>query len=294
VRIREPRRLRLAEAIDYAFHGAADDALPPTPDDGRPWWSQPAVRALRGAAPLAAAQPGRGGALQPARGADAVRLFEVGHVFWRAADGGRRRAGELALVAGGRLGRPWERQVELDLFDLKGVVESLAEELGSTIEARPADDLRPGSPPERRPRSTSTAEEHRSPRPVDETDETSTPSTPPSSSTSAPAAPGRRPAGDGPVAIPGHRRDLTLLHPVSVPWAEIAAAIDQDRPADLAHFGLEVRYTGEGVPDGAVATTIGFVYAAGDRSLTQEEVNQRHRELAARLVERFGWASQQP
>jgi phenylalanyl-tRNA synthetase beta chain len=80
------------------------------------------------------------------RGAAAVRLFEVGHVFWKTAEGGADERETVALVAGGRVGRPWDRQAELDLFDVKGVVESLAAALGTSVEARPADDL-PGLTP---------------------------------------------------------------------------------------------------------------------------------------------------
>ena len=68
-------------------------------------------------------------------GLPAVRLFEVGHVFWRGEDGAPREADQIALVVGGRLGNPWQRQVDLDLFDLKGVVEELGESLGRPLAA---------------------------------------------------------------------------------------------------------------------------------------------------------------
>jgi len=43
------------------------------------------------------------------------------------------------------------------------------------------------------------------------------------------------------------------------------------------------------VPEGAIHTTIHFDYNAGDRSLTQEEFNERQLGLAAELARRFGW-----
>ena len=52
---------------------------------------------------------------------------------------------------------------------------------------------------------------------------------------------------------------------------------------------LKDRYEGEGVPEGAVNTTIHFVYRADDRSLTQEEVNRSHDALGDRLRDRFEW-----
>jgi phenylalanyl-tRNA synthetase beta subunit len=43
------------------------------------------------------------------------------------------------------------------------------------------------------------------------------------------------------------------------------------------------------VPEGAVNTTIHFLYNSPERSLTQEEVNERQLALAAELQRRFGW-----
>jgi phenylalanyl-tRNA synthetase beta chain len=81
---------------------------------------------------------------------------------------------------------------------------------------------------------------------------------------------------------------LTVAHDRSVPWRRIETAIREMSVPDLESFALENRYTGEGVPGGAVNTTIAFHYRAEDRSLTQDEVNERQAELAARLMERFG------
>jgi phenylalanyl-tRNA synthetase beta subunit len=82
--------------------------------------------------------------------------------------------------------------------------------------------------------------------------------------------------------------DLTLTHDVEVPWADIAAAVEAVRPPDLVSFGLEVRYTGEGVPAGAVNTTLTFLYGSPERSLTQQEVNERQELLRRDLERRFG------
>ena len=91
-----------------------------------------------------------------------------------------------------------------------------------------------------------------------------------------------------PSRYPTVAADLTLTHVESVPWAEIAAAVEAARPPHLVEFGLRDRYTGEGVPAGAVNTTLGFLYGSRERSLTQEEVNAAQEALAARLRERFG------
>ncbi len=60
-------------------------------------------------------------------------------------------------------------------------------------------------------------------------------------------------------------------------------------PPDLVSWDLKVRYRGQGVPEGAVNTTLSFQYNALDRSLTQEEVNARQLGLNQELERRFGW-----
>ena len=91
-----------------------------------------------------------------------------------------------------------------------------------------------------------------------------------------------------PSRHPGIAVDSTLTHSKQVPWRELAAAIDAQNTPDLVRFDLQDRYDGQGVPDGAVNTTIHFLYNAEGRSLTQEEVNERHTALTAHLEGRFG------
>jgi phenylalanyl-tRNA synthetase beta chain len=99
--------------------------------------------------------------------------------------------------------------------------------------------------------------------------------------------------GGAPVELPSRfptvAADLTLTHAEAVPWAEIGAAVEAARPPELVEFGLKDRYTGEGVPAGAVNTTLAFLYGSRERSLTQDEVNARQEALAAHLRARFGW-----
>jgi phenylalanyl-tRNA synthetase beta chain len=90
-----------------------------------------------------------------------------------------------------------------------------------------------------------------------------------------------------PSRFPGIAADLTLTHDVAVSWTALAAAIEEHRAPELASFALKDRYQGAGVPAGAVATTIAFHYNAGERSLTQDEVNARHAVLSAELERRF-------
>jgi phenylalanyl-tRNA synthetase beta subunit len=76
---------------------------------------------------------------------------------------------------------------------------------------------------------------------------------------------------------------------VDTPWTEIDRTIAENRPADLVSWEMTIRYQGQGVPEGAVNTTIHFLYNSPERSLTQEEVNERQLALAAELQRRFGW-----
>ncbi|MGE5232624.1 MAG: phenylalanine--tRNA ligase subunit beta [Acidobacteriota bacterium] len=222
------------------------------------------------------------------RGAGAVRLFEIAHVF-PGADDPEGEFDAVALVMGGTLGTPWERARELDFFDLKGAIEGLAAGLGSALEARAAtiEGMAPGSaadfwrdaPREERvgyigclagidaPVALYAAELR----------------------LAAIAGPAEPQAVEAPSRFPGVTADLTLTHGLDVPWSDLAAAIAARRVPDLRRFGLKDRYRGTGVPDGAVKTTIHFLYNAEDRSLTQDEVNERHQALSAALVERFGW-----
>jgi phenylalanyl-tRNA synthetase beta chain len=279
-----------AEAIDWAFYGASDDIRFATP--GAPG---PALALVN---PLSERHALMRRSLLPVlleaatynrrRGAPAVRLFEVGHVFWRGADGLPNEAEQLAIVCGGRLGTPWERPAELDLFDLKGIVEALGEGFGRRLEARPA--TLPGLAPGRAAtlhaagggevvgilgQVAESAEGY--PLFVAEL-------------ATAAFLPLPAPARVvPPPRVPGIAIDTTLTHALDVPWAALAAAIDERRPAELVEVALENRYQGPGVPAGAVNTTIHFVYHAGERTLTQDEVNERHGALAAHLAERFGW-----
>ncbi len=239
------------------------------------------------------------------RGADAVRLFEIGGAFFprpvsavRGAAAGELPVEEVetvAVVAGGAAGTPWDRPREADLLALKGVVESLAEALGTPLAARPAElpGLIAGSTAELVTAGGEVAGY------LGRVDPAAAPEGPGEGFplyaaelvTARLGTGGAR--GGAPVELPSRHptvaADLTLTHAATVPWAEIAAAVEAARPPELIAFGLKDRYTGEGVPAGAVNTTLAFRYGSRERSLTQDEVNARQEILAARLRERFGW-----
>lgn len=224
------------------------------------------------------------------RGVESVRLFELGHTFGRRPDGEVVERESLGLIAGGALGTPWEHRTEIDLFDLKGVLEELATVAGKRLETRPADEL-PGLLPgasaeilldgvragvigrldggeEGFPLFVAELEVER----LETTDE-------------------EREAArqiEPPPRLPGIEVDLTLTHPLGTSWAALEEAIEDTRAPELVRFRLKDRYTGRGVPEGAVNTTITFLYHGGERQLTQEEVNETQGALASALEQRFG------
>jgi phenylalanyl-tRNA synthetase beta chain len=281
-----------AEAIDWAFVDAMADArFAPLPPSGS---ALALVNPLseRHALMRRSLLPGLLEAASFNRRHDlpAVRLFEIGHVFWRGADGAPAEADHLALVCGGRLGNPWQRSLELDLFDLKGAAEVVAAALGRELVARPAEvrGLVPGRSAELCLAGSGevvgvigqVAEEAGESYGLFVAELSLAPFLP------LPPPP----RVEIPPRLPGIEVDLTLTLPEGVGWSAIVAAVEAQQVPDLARFGLKDRYQGEGVPAGAVNTTLWFRYQA-ERTLTLEQVNRRQAELAAALLARLAPSS---
>lgn len=241
------------------------------------------------------------------RGADAVRLFEIGHVFALDAEHDDSDRGDadrvdphltereaVALVCGGRIGSPWSRETELDFFDLKGAVDALFEELGVEVTVRAASvaKMLPGTGAE-----IVLASSERVVGFAGQIDDESLQAPLFGAEILLDALEGTRDLTvDASSRFPGVAVDTTLTHSIDVAWRDLAAEVDAARTGDnavedLVGFRLVGRYTGEGVPDGAVNTTLRFSFVAADRSLTQDEVNDRHRRLTDRLAARFGLES---
>jgi phenylalanyl-tRNA synthetase beta chain len=315
-----------AEAINFAFHSSeqaarfpAIGALPlsagPLADGQMTGSEPPAVADVELANPLSelyavlrrSLLPGlvESAGFNQRRNATAVALFELGNTFLLAEDGPDGGAAEgalprqveaVSLIQGGAgtHGDAWEPRAEMDFFHLKGVVESLVAALlpGAILTARPARmaGFLPGAAAELWLRTG----EH----PVDggplgylgQVDDDGPFPLFAAELLLAPLTGGGRPSTiAAPSRFPSVEVDLTLTHALAVPWSELAAAIGELRPENLREHGLKVRYRGKGVPAGAVNTTISFSYNAEDRSLTHEEVNERHQALAAELKRRFGF-----
>ena len=88
--------------------------------------------------------------------------------------------------------------------------------------------------------------------------------------------------------FPAVPADLTVRHALTLPYADLEAAIRAAGPIFLEDVEPLVRYRGEGVGADEVKTTVRLTYRLAERSLTQDEVNQAHFALMETLTARLG------
>ena len=82
--------------------------------------------------------------------------------------------------------------------------------------------------------------------------------------------------------------DMTVEHPEGLAYAELEGSVCELAGERVESVDLQARYTGSGLPDGVVRTTLRLVYRHPERSLTQDEVNADQADLRTRLGERLG------
>lgn len=292
LRLRVARRLAgfgFAEGIHYAFQDRASDERLPALVDGPPVelanpLSDRYAVLRRSLVPnlVAAAE------FNFRHGAETVRLFELGGLFPGAGD----EVAAVAAVASGGPSAPWNRRPAIDLHELQGVFDALLEELGAEAVVEPAElpGVVAGTGARWRAGDgivgwSGTIAVADAPQPI-HAGELRLDRLGVAATTSRPVV--------APPRLPGISADLTLVHPLDRSWREIEQAIAAARVEHLVGFRLKDRYQGSGVPAGAVATTMTFDYHGGERTLTQEEVNERHGTLAADLERRFGLAREVP
>jgi len=88
--------------------------------------------------------------------------------------------------------------------------------------------------------------------------------------------------------IPAVTADMTIEHSTGLSFAELHAAVQELAGELVETIELQTRYAGEGLPQGAVRTTLRLTYRAADRSLTQTEVNEQQEALRENLGRRLG------
>lgn len=88
--------------------------------------------------------------------------------------------------------------------------------------------------------------------------------------------------------FPRVERDSAFLLDRSVPYSEIEQFLsDLEIPAlrDVRPFD---RYEGKGIPEGKVSLALNFVYQSTERTLNSDEVNEWHERIVQAFRERFG------
>jgi phenylalanyl-tRNA synthetase beta chain len=232
------------------------------------------------------------------QGNGALNAFEIGRVFWREQDG-LNEADRIAGIMGGdnRAGR-WVnsgREQPMTWFEAKGVLESVFRQLGATVEYQPDRRdplLHPGRtaslwiqgdrlgtlgqlhPQVRRARGLPD-EVYAFELSLDvllnhmDQDETLVPVFQVYSS------------------YPASDRDLAFFIPTQYSVAEIERVVKKAGGTLLESVELFDEYKGEGVPAGKRSLALRLVYRAGDRTLTEEDVEPIHQKVREALEEKF-------
>ncbi|MGC8915495.1 MAG: phenylalanine--tRNA ligase subunit beta [Thermoanaerobaculum sp.] len=217
------------------------------------------------------------------RGAQRVALFEVGRAFF--ADGtGVREEERLAVILAGEVGS-WDSRRPVDFLDLKGIAEALAEGLGlgdvSYVPLgapfAPGSGARMGRGDEvigvLGKLSEAAQALYDAPRPLWALE-----------LALAPEGAERAPIFVELSRFPAVVADLTVRHPVSLPYGELVGVLWSFAPEILESVEPVVRYRGDKVGPDEVKTTLRLTYRHRERSLTQEEVNAAHFALMEKLA----------
>ncbi len=283
----------LAEVITWAFIAPAEDtlaaSLPLAQDDPLPLDN-----------PLAGTQGTMRRSLLPGllsaartnlnQGESDLALFEEGRVFGLG-EGGPVEREHLGIVLSGTVGN-WAHREKVSFLHLKGVVEEVAERIGFPAlvwrrgggpwldEAEGAvlvtEDGRTVGLAGRLDGAMAGRWEIRQPLYVAELDLSAAPEELP--------LPRFRELPRFPAVL----ADMTVEHRETLGYAELEAAVRGLASGLVERIELVARYTGKGLPEGAVRTTLRLVYRHGERSLTQDEVNAAQEALRAALAEKLG------
>jgi phenylalanyl-tRNA synthetase beta chain len=229
------------------------------------------------------------------KGVADVHLYEIGSVWWTAP--GRKQPKERAVVAGVLAGSwsrsGWnQRPEQLDLFDAKGVVESVIEELGiARFRLRQTDlpHLQPGRSAEVlvggdvvgwlgevHPSVLATYE---CPGPVAAFELQLKPL--------LKAARDVTPFVDLP-RYPGVKMDLAIVVADGVPAERVEQAIASAGGKLLDEVRLFDAYRGEGVAPGHTSLAFALVYRHPDRTLTDEEIAALHEKVVRKVTSAVG------
>ncbi|BCL33802.1 phenylalanine--tRNA ligase subunit beta [Nostoc sp. MS1] len=233
------------------------------------------------------------------QGNGSLNGFEIGRIFWQEEDGLQEKDAIAGIIGGDTTVGKWSkggREQPLNLFEAKGILESVFQQLGILVEYQPDcrdHRLHPGRtaslwiggnrlgvfgqlhPQLRRdkglPESVYVFQ-------LDldvlldalDKDEIIVPAFKPYST------------------YPASDRDIAFFAPVKVSVSEIEKAINKAGKGLLESVELFDEYRGENVPQGQRSLAFRLVYRASDRTLTDNEVEPVHNKVREALVEKFG------
>lgn len=219
-----------------------------------------------------------------------VRLFELGRVFLQAGAETKEERRIAIAITGHRHTPFWcggEREAKLDLYDLKGAVEELFENLGlrglQWVRAQAPSTLFIESAIIQLGKQSLGEIGQLNPllaRKYDLRDpvllaELNLDLLLARSNTSR--------SFKGLSAFPAVRRDIALLVEESVTHDRVLGVIRQAKPQNLETSELFDIYRGKGVPEGRKSVAYAFTYRNSERTLTEQEVNAAHEKLLEQL-----------
>jgi len=82
-------------------------------------------------------------------------------------------------------------------------------------------------------------------------------------------------------------RDVTLLVNRDITFASLADYIESEKVADYQGVKLVGTYEGQNIPDNKRSITLRIEYRSDQRTLRDDEVEQRHRRLLDSLLKKF-------
>ena len=89
-------------------------------------------------------------------------------------------------------------------------------------------------------------------------------------------------------AFPAIRRDIAMLVPETVTHDSVLGAVKSAKPQNLERAELFDVFRGKNVPDGQKSMAYAFTYRNAERTLTDAEVNTTHQKLVEQLKQSLG------
>lgn len=230
-----------------------------------------------------------------ARGADAVRVFEVGAVYGGTIDEPREHTSLAVLLCGAPLESSWRGAASEpgDFYAIKGVTEAIAAQTGVELEYAPLDDPPPLLIPSRSAALVVgdqklgwLGEVH--PLVVKEFDLPSAVVCELDLDALASLLP-EPITFDAFSGFPPAREDIAVVVHAGVPAGEIIAAVRDSAGKYLQEVKVFDVFEGEQVGEGKKSLALRLTYSAPDRTLTDKETQKARKSITRKLEEIGAW-----